>query len=332
MEVAVLGSGVIGLLSALTLMEAGYTVTIIARDLPGDDSQDWASPWAGAAIFPHPDAKGQALVKETFKYYWALAHRDPTSGVQVLKATEFYNDRTDDSTIWYKQLVPHYRRLPAKDLPPGAEIGFSYQTMTVNPAVFLPWIKNELVARGVRFIRKEVKTIEEARQVTGCKIIVHASGLGALHLANDKDVMAIRGQTMFVESDYDEIMMLQGSEYTYIIPRMHTGGVIMGGVSQEGNLDRRVDEKLRPDILQRVTRLSQGSVGTMDLTKDSTKDIVGFRPARKGGYRIEADGDVVHSYGFGGLGYTYSYGAAMRVRDLVIGLSNKQNNTPKSRL
>lgn len=38
---------------------------------------------AGAAIFPHPDAKGRDLQIETFKYFWALAHRDPTSGVQV---------------------------------------------------------------------------------------------------------------------------------------------------------------------------------------------------------------------------------------------------------
>lgn len=45
MEVVILGSGVIGLLSALTLTSAGYKVTIIARDLPGDDTQDWASPW-----------------------------------------------------------------------------------------------------------------------------------------------------------------------------------------------------------------------------------------------------------------------------------------------
>jgi glycine/D-amino acid oxidase-like deaminating enzyme len=45
MEIAIIGSGIIGLLSALTLTEAGYKVTIVARDLPDDDSLDWASPW-----------------------------------------------------------------------------------------------------------------------------------------------------------------------------------------------------------------------------------------------------------------------------------------------
>lgn len=45
MDITIIGSGVIGLLSALTLTSAGHTVTIIARDLPGDETQDWASPW-----------------------------------------------------------------------------------------------------------------------------------------------------------------------------------------------------------------------------------------------------------------------------------------------
>lgn len=38
---------------------------------------------AGAGILPHPDSEGHELQAESFKYYWALAHRDPTSGVQV---------------------------------------------------------------------------------------------------------------------------------------------------------------------------------------------------------------------------------------------------------
>ncbi|KAL4798475.1 hypothetical protein BDV19DRAFT_357049 [Aspergillus venezuelensis] len=50
MDVTIIGSGVIGLLFALVLNEARYKVTIIARDLPGDENQNWASPW----YFPDP--------------------------------------------------------------------------------------------------------------------------------------------------------------------------------------------------------------------------------------------------------------------------------------
>lgn len=202
--------------------------------------------------------------------------------------------------------------------------------MTVNPAVFLPWLKQEMDSRGVQFIRKGVKSLEEARHTVKCDVIVHASGLGAFDLAVDQDVVAARGQTIFVESDFDELMMLQGSQYTYIIPRMYTGGVIIGGVSQQGNLDREVDETLRPDILERVGKMSKRRFGPVDLKRSSTKDIVAFRPGRRGGYRIEAEGDVVHAYGFGSLGYAYGYGAAMKVLELVELM--KEKHKPKSRL
>ncbi|KAI1033884.1 hypothetical protein LB503_011061 [Fusarium chuoi] len=319
MEVGIIGSGIIGLTSALALVDAGYSVTIVARDLPGDDSsQQWASPWAGAGILPHPDYKGHDLQTETFKFYWALAHRDPTSGVQqALDVTEYYDDRDDDSTIWYKKMAPKYRRLPSKDLPATAKIGFKYQSMTVNPAVFLPWIKAVLDRKGVRFIRAEVKSIEEARPILGTKIIVNASGLGAFHLANDKNVVAVRGQTMLVESDSHEMVMFQGSHYTYQIPRMYSGGVIVGGVSQPGNMDQNVDPAVRSDILRRMKLVSNDLYQDVDLKKHVMKDLVGFRPSREGGYRLEREEDMIHAYGFNTLGYTYSYGVALKVRDLI---------------
>ncbi|OJJ97615.1 hypothetical protein ASPACDRAFT_53763 [Aspergillus aculeatus ATCC 16872] len=331
-HVGIIGSGIIGLLSALALTDAGYQVTIVARDLPGDETQDWASPWAGVSIFPHPDAGGESLQTENFKYFWALAHRDPTSGVQVIKATEHYDDRDDDSTIWYKTVVPRYRLIPKEKLPDGVKLGFTYTSMTINPAYLLPWIQKQLQARGVTFIRKTLSSIEEAKKLTGAKIIVHASGLGAYTLAGDKNVEAIRGQTMFVKTDFvDQLMMHQGSHYTYVIPRMFTNGAIIGGVSQPGNLDRNVDTDLRADILQRVNTMTNGGLLSVDLDKDVQEDIVAFRPGRKGGYRLEAEGDVVHAYGFAGLGYIFSYGVALKVRELVDSIV-RQDEVPRSRL
>ncbi|KAL5590387.1 hypothetical protein FOBRF1_013944 [Fusarium oxysporum] len=318
MEVGIIGCGIIGLTSALALVEAGYSVTIVARDLPGDDSsQQWASPWAGAGILPHPDYKGHDLQTESFKFYWALAHRDPTSGVQVVDVTEYYDDREDDSTIWYRRMAPKYRRLPSKDLPANAKMGFKYQSMTVNPPVFLPWIKAVLDKKAVRFIRAEVKSVEEARSILQIKRIVNASGLGAFHLANDNEVVAVRGQTMLVESDSHEMVMFQGSHYTYQIPRMYSGGVIVGGVSQPGNMDQKVDPEVRSDILRRMKLVMNDQYQDVDLDKHVMKDLVGFRPSREGGYRLEQEDDVIHAYGFNTLGYTYSYGVALKVRDLV---------------
>lgn len=214
-------------------------------------------------------------------------------------------------------MVPKYRRLPSRDLPAIAKIGFKYQSMTVNPAVFLPWIKEILDKKGVCFIRAEVKSLDEARSILQTKVVVNASGLGAFDLAGDGKVIAVRGQTMLVESDSHEMVIFQGSHYTYQIPRMYSGGVIIGGVSQPGNLDQKVDPELRPDILRRMNLISNNRFQSVDLDKHVMKDLVGFRPNRQGGYRLEREVDVIHAYGFNTLGYTYSYGVALKVRDLV---------------
>lgn len=44
-HIVVLGAGVTGLTSAVTLAEAGYVVTVIAAHVPGDMSIEYTSPW-----------------------------------------------------------------------------------------------------------------------------------------------------------------------------------------------------------------------------------------------------------------------------------------------
>lgn len=44
-DVGVVGGGVIGLTCAFSLARAGYQVTVIAHNLPGDKTTEWASPW-----------------------------------------------------------------------------------------------------------------------------------------------------------------------------------------------------------------------------------------------------------------------------------------------
>jgi D-amino-acid oxidase len=253
---------------------------------------------------------------DAFNFYWSLAHHDPSSGVKLYSMTEYRDDMTDDSKLWYKPLMPDYRVLPSSDLPAGVKLGVKYTTLAMNPLLLLPWLKKYLEAKNVKFIGAEVSSIEEARKRTGAKIIINASGVGAGKLAGDDAVRPVRGQTMFVKTDFAELVMREGSEYTYVIPRMGSGGVIMGGIKSD-RLDAEVDVGLKSDILRRVNRITKGAFKDLDVS--TVTDIVGFRPGRKGGLRVEMDGDVVHAYGVEGAGYIYSFGVAERVRELIDG-------------
>ena len=249
-----------------------------------------------------------------FRFYWALAHDDPSSGVNVYPMTEYFDTIYDESEIWYKTLMPEYRVIPASELPQRTTFGIKYTALAMNPLMLLPWLKKKLVAKGVQFIRAEVKSLDEARELTKAKLIVNASGVGAREFAGDDSVRPVRGQTMFVKTGFSGLVMKEGTEYTYVIPRAESGGVIMGGIKSD-RLDSEVDVELKSDILMRVNRITNGEFEGLDTS--TVTDIVGFRPGRKGGLRVEREGDVVHAYGVEGAGYIYSFGVAERVRDLI---------------
>lgn len=255
-----------------------------------------------------------------FKYYWSLAKQDSSSGVKVYPMTEYFDDRPNDDATWYKTLMPDYRVIPKSELPSGVTFGIKYTTLAMNPIFLLPWLKQQLVTKGVKFLRTEVKSLDEARSLTKAKLIVNASGVGARVLAGDEGVKPVRGQTMFVKTDFNQLVMREGTEYTYVIPRAGSGGVIIGGIRSD-RLDAEVDQELKGDILMRINRITDGAFTGLQL--DSVTDIVGFRPGREGGLRVEKEGDVVHAYGADGAGYIYSFGVAERVRALVEGNSLK---------
>ena len=110
----------------------------------------------------------------------------------------------------------------------------------MNPLILLPRFRKELDRKGVEFVSVEIGSIGEARRISKSKVIVNASGVGVRKLAGDEAVRPVRGQTMFVKTDFSELVMREESEYTYVIPRMGFGGVIMGGIKSD-RLDAEVD-------------------------------------------------------------------------------------------
>lgn len=104
LKVGIVGAGVIGLASALSLVEAGHHVTVVADHLPGDFSFGWASPWyvrtsvnllsvcrrsqrrvqcrAGALLAPHPEGD-ITIQKDSIRHWRTLLAKHPECGIRV---------------------------------------------------------------------------------------------------------------------------------------------------------------------------------------------------------------------------------------------------------
>lgn len=61
------------------------------------------------------------------------------------------------------------------------------------------------------------------------------------------------------------LVLFQRSQYTYAIPRAHSGGVILGGERQPRVRDTKVDIRTKADILRRVNQLTNSAFQSIDL-------------------------------------------------------------------
>lgn len=93
-----------------------------------------------------------------------------------------------------------------------------------------------------------------------------------------------------------------------------TADAVLGGTFEPGHHDPVPAESTARAIVERCTRLVPELRGTRMLGQ-----LVGLRPARHGGARVETeDGRLVHNYGHGGAGMTLSWGCADEVARLTL--------------
>lgn len=117
-----------------------------------------------------------------------------------------------------------------------------------------------------------------------------------------------------------------------MIPRGFYGGTIVGGTKEPGEWDANVSQRTRATLAKSMPELAELSTDGKHaggLSYEIIQDIVGRRPTRDGGVRLEVERrpkyfdekgktlTIVHAYGAGGRGYEISWGVAEEVRCLV---------------
>ncbi|ODV80642.1 d-amino acid oxidase [Suhomyces tanzawaensis NRRL Y-17324] len=360
-EIVVVGAGVLGLSTALVLSELrGVHLTVVAQhgphdpalNLPMSNHSAYTSPWAGAHYRPAPsrdDAEYDMamITRLTLAQFQQWAHSHPESSIQFVDGIEYFESPdaiTRGLGRGYTEQIRHFRTIE-HNLPPGVVFGTRYDTWVLNPPVFLRFLYHQLEARGVTFVHKKLDSLKQVNLlVEGHPLIVNCSGNGLLyHGGHDQQVFPIRGQTLLVDPPahcrytHETVThQLKDGQWTFVVPRPHNGGVILGGTKQVGDLyDGIRDEDTRAICARGAVLYPE----LMKVDKNGKKyfDIkrvnMAFRPARTGGLRIALerkdalqgrDNDVIHNYGAGGMGYELSYGSALRVlekvKEVVLGL------------
>ena len=307
--VTVLGCGVLGLTSAVRILERGYRVQIVARELPPATTSDVA-----AAIWhpfkASPPEKVAEWARASYRAYRQLASV-PGTGVRFVDMDHVF--AKPEPEPWWVRSEYRFRRLPPDQLPNGYVDGFRVEVPLIETPLFMPYLMRRFLELGGTVLEKSIDRID-----TFCgpgRPVVNCTGLGAGKLVNDPETFPIRGQVVKVKTNgVSRFISDESLRLAYVLPR--SVDCVLGGTVEPNRWDLTPDPQTTEDILERCRHMVPDLQSAVVL-----KAQVGLRPGRSR-VRLEAQGAsngtglLIHNYGHGGSGFTLCWGCA----DDVVGL------------
>jgi D-amino-acid oxidase len=368
-HILVVGGGVTGLITSWALLDKGYHVTILAKDWASfGHKQRLTSQIAGALWeFPpavcgqHTDAISLAHSKRwcmVAYHAWNQLASDPelalASGVTVKPAGFFFPGPVEEDPAQLSKmqdimasgvhgfarstdLIQKYGVAPSY----GAVDAYEHLAPIIDTDQSMAWLMELVKAKGATLVTETLhgdllKQEEHLRNRFGADVIVNATGLAGIELANDSSCYPIRGGLIRVINDGIDFPKVEASltisadaahsaqEIVFLVPR-NDNILLIGGIaeSHEWNLDLTLDSPI-------IRRMRERCEAFLPALKNARLDpeyplAQGLRPFRAQNVRVERElrkldknySRIVHSYGQGGAGWSLSFGCASDVLGLV---------------
>jgi D-amino-acid oxidase len=312
LQVVVVGAGVSGLTTAISLLEAGHGVRLVAAE----PSAATTSALAAAVWFPTHVGPWERVLRWGEHTFRVLADQAVTHvpGVVMRESLGLYRQAPREPE--WAAAVGGVRPAEADELPPGYRHGLRFVVPLAEMPIYLPWLVARVHGLGGEFTQRHVRSLQELGD--DADVVVNCAGLGARGLVGDSAVYPVRGQIVRV-SNPGLTLSIRDEQHpggrAYVHPR--ADDCILGGTLDEGRWDTTVDLAAGAAIVERCCDLVPALRGARVL-----EHVVGLRPGRstvrlEEGEQLSSGARVVHNYGHGGAGITLSWGCAHEVVTLV---------------
>ncbi|KAJ1358464.1 hypothetical protein KIN20_016893 [Parelaphostrongylus tenuis] len=327
-KIAIIGEGVIGLSTALAIKEQEPNAKItIFHDVPFN--QTLSKGIAGLFRIDRATAIRRLYGNETFVRLAELWRtHGGFSGVQLLSGHILSDDPylLLEQEKAYSDIVYNFHFLNGRELESqfvlydkNKTFGIHYTAFTSEGAKYCPWMKKQLLDRGVQFVQRRIESLDELGN-EGFPIVVNCAGLDAGRLAGDDSVYPIRGILLKVEAPWQKHFLMRDF-VTFTIPTIDA--VYVGTVKEDRKNSKEITQEEKDNLFRRYLEL-QPSFKDVKIVGD----FVGLRPGRSD-VRVETESrttkngttyKVVHNYGHGGSGFTIGWGTALHASALVLDL------------
>lgn len=247
-DVAVIGSGIMGLCSARLLQDAGWNVTIYTRDIYRHTTSNVAAgEWAPFAT--HEDDKVDAAFIARLDWASRISHHAYTNltgakyGIRWLEAYELYGSPIGDSPrSTFDDLFAYQGELVPGEHPFGDRYLSRIVTMQIDPGTLLRQLTADFQLAGGKFV---IRNFDDVTGILALSepVIFNCTGLGARELFDDADLVPAKGQLVFLPPDpaVDYMTFGDGSSagLLHMFPRSDV--LLMGGIFGRGDDSLHVD-------------------------------------------------------------------------------------------
>lgn len=350
----VIGAGVSGFTTALTLARRGWQVVVAADRFDADTVSTVAGAvweWPPSVCGRHHGqavlARSSGWARDSYLRFARLA-ADPRTGVSLRPAVFYFPHPIEEDPAELakmaevEEFVPGFihdaELIEAHGINPNSGVvdAYSYLAPTIDTDSYLPWLARQAGAAGVIVTRRSIRgplsgQEDELLAEYAAELIVNCSGLGARELAGDPTVEPHRGALLRVVNDGTSMSRVtavhavandtstENQDMVFIVPR-GADRLLLGGLVEPGEYDTDLGMDSYPPLREMLDRCSEFLPLLRDARMDPADPVrVGLRPFREGGVRlqIEPGTRIVHNYGHGGAGVTLSWGCADEVAELA---------------
>ncbi|WP_170973489.1 FAD-dependent oxidoreductase [Rhizobium sp. FKY42] len=245
-SIAILGAGVMGL-TAATLLSPDYKVTIYAERLTCTTSDIAGGQWAPSVIkYDERDPAAKARFEDILRTAYRMHEQRIGRGFGVSIRINYTKAKSDTFAKVPPDLIAKptwFEPLPFKHM---ASNGWGYRTLLVEPPVFLPRLRNDLVKQGVQSVQKLFKNVAQLAELSET-IVINCTGLGSKTLFADNQLQPIKGHLVLLPAQ-PSLTWLFSNGSTYVFPR--EDHVVVGGSYEENMNDEIPDPKRCQDIMR----------------------------------------------------------------------------------
>ena len=350
----IIGAGVTGLTTALCLHRRGIRSTILSEKFAPTITSNVAGAlweWPPAVCGYHQDqaslerSKNWSMV--SYRKFEELAGQ-PGTGVYLRPSAFFFRNRVEDHEPHLLKMNelrdkvrgfvhdPELIQQTGVNQNIGLRDAYSYVAPMVDTDTYMEWLMREVKSAGGTVIQTKVEgdlksKEQELKREYHADVVVNCTGLGSTDLTDDfmyplrgALVRLVNDGTLFpkVTTAYcvsrDDVTSDQ--DIVFIVPRGEDR-LVLGALVEPDQWSTDINlENYEP-----IRRMYQRCVEFLPVLGKAKLDVaepvrVGLRPFRKQSVRLEhvPGTSIVHNYGHGGSGVTFSWGCAAEVAEIVV--------------